>query len=72
MSFSSEVKEELSKINNFSKKEFIEAELIGYLLSANTKIEKKNIEFLTENEFNIERIYKILFKLDIEYEPEIK
>ena len=36
MSFSSEVKEELSKIINFSKKEFIEAELIGYLLSANT------------------------------------
>ena len=72
MSFSSEVKEELSKINNFSKKEFIEAELIGYLLSANTKIEKKRLEFFTENEFNIERIYKILFKLGIEYEPEIK
>ena len=72
MSFSSEVKEELSKINNFSKKEFIEAELIGYLLSANTKIEKKRLEFFTENEFNIERIYKILFKLGIEYEPDIK
>lgn len=72
MSFSSEVKEELSKINNFSKKEFIEAELIGYLLSANTKIEKASLEFFTENEFNIERIYKILFKLEIEYEPEIK
>lgn len=72
MSFSSEVKEELSKINNFSKREFIEAELIGYLLSANTKQNKNGLEFFTENEFNIERIYKILFKLEIEYEPEIK
>lgn len=72
MSFSSEVKEELSKINNFSKREFIESELIGYLLSANIKQNKNQLEFYTENEFNIERIYKILFKLEIEYEPEIK
>lgn len=72
MSFSSEVKEELSKINNFSKKELIESELIGYLLSANTKQNCNQLEFFTENEFNIERIYKILFKLEIEYEPEIK
>ncbi|MBP3463841.1 MAG: DNA-binding protein WhiA [Clostridia bacterium] len=72
MSFSSEVKEELSKINTFAKKELLEAELIGYLLSSNIKQEENNIEFFTENEFNIERIYKILFKLDIEYDPETK
>lgn len=72
MSFSSEVKEELSKINNFSKRELIESELIGYLLSANTKQDFNKLEFFTENEFNIERIYKILFKLGIEYDPEIK
>ncbi|MGN1329974.1 MAG: DNA-binding protein WhiA [Clostridia bacterium] len=72
MSFSSEVKEELSKINTFAKKELLEAELIGYLLSSNIKREENKIEFFTENEFNIERIYKILFKLDIEYDPETK
>ena len=72
MSFSSETKKELSSINTYSKKNLIEAELIGYLMSANTKTENEYTEFLTENEFNIERIYKILFKLKIEYEPETK
>lgn len=72
MSFSSEVKQELSQINNFSKKELLESELIGYILSANTSIDNNHIEFMTENEFNIERIYKILFKLQIDYEPEMK
>ena len=72
MSFSSKVKEELSNINTYSKNELIEAELIGYLLSANSKLEDGKMEFITENEFNIERIYKILFKLKIDYEPEIK
>lgn len=72
MSFSSNVKEELSNINTYSRKELIEAELIGYLLSSNSKLEKNRIEFITENEFNIERIYKILFKLNIDYEPETR
>lgn len=72
MSFSSEVKQELSSINTYSKSNLIEAELIGYLMSANIKEENDRIEFITENEFNIERIYKILFKLKIEYEPETR
>ena len=72
MSFSSEVKQELSSINTYSKSNLIEAELIGYLMSANIKEENEKIEFLTENEFNNERIYKILFKLKIEYEPETR
>lgn len=80
MSFSSEVKQELSKINTFSKKELLEAELIGYTMSYNAITPEKNnaqnsnssIEFITENEFNIERIYKILFKLNIDYEPETR
>ena len=72
MSFSSETKKELSSINNFAKKELLEAELIGYLMSGNSKEEADKIEFITENEFNIERFYKILFKLKIEYEPEIE
>ena len=51
MSFSSETKKELSSINNFAKKELLEAELIGYLMSGNSKEEADKIEFITENEF---------------------
>lgn len=72
MSFSSEVKMELSKINNFSRKELLESELLGYILSSNSNLIDTEIEFITENEFNIERIFKILFKLEINYEPDIK
>ena len=70
MSFSSEVKEELSKLNNFKDKESLKAELLGYMLTWNMKQEKGQIEFLTENEFNVERFYKILFNLGLNYEPE--
>lgn len=72
MSFSSEIKEELSKINNFKNKEVLEAEFIGYILTGNISNNDKNLEFVTENEFNIERFYKILFNLGIEYNPGIK
>ena len=54
MSFSSEIKEELSKINNLKDKQAVYYELIGYLITKNTKIERK-IKFL--NNMNIE--YKI-------------
>lgn len=72
MSFSSKVKEELSNLNTYSKKDLLKAELTGYLLSSNTEYKNEKFEFITENEFNIERIYKILFKLGIEYEPEVR
>ena len=72
MSFSSEVKEELSKLNNFKNKKELAAEFLGYMLSSNSNFSKNKIEYLTENEFNIERFYKILFNLDLEYEPEIR
>ena len=72
MSFSSEIKQELNKNTKLSNKELVKYELIGYLMSANIKEENEKIEFITENEFNIERIYKILFKLKIEYEPETR
>lgn len=71
MSFSSEVKLELNNINNFKQKNLIEAELIGYMLSGNSTFDGKTVTFSTENEFNIERLYKILFNLKIEYEPDI-
>lgn len=71
MSFSSEVKEELSVFSNFNK-DILKSELIGYLFSGNTIENEDTFEFITENEFNIEHLYKILFNLDIQYEPEIR
>ena len=72
MSFSSNVKEELGKINIYNKKEIVEAEILGYMLSGNTTVEDDYIYFITENEFNIERLYKLLFNLKIDYEPETR
>ena len=72
MSFSSSVKEELSKMNIFHKINIVEAEVLGYMISGNTTIEDDYVYFITENEFNIERLYKLLFNLKIDYEPEIK
>ena len=76
MSFSSDIKEELSGINNFKNKDILIAEFLGYILSSNTNfINNENeeiVEYITENEFNIERFYKILFSLNLEYEPEIR
>ncbi len=69
MSFSSNIKQELSKINNLKNKEALEAEFFGYILTGNTSNTNDVLEFVTENEFNIERFYKILFNLGIEYEP---
>lgn len=70
MSFSSDVKEELSSVGNLKNKKMIEAEFLGYVLSGNTINKKEKIEFITENEFNIERFYKILFNLEIDYTPD--
>lgn len=67
MSFSSEVKEELSKIANLNKKEQVKYEIIGYLISSNSKIEKGNVQYTTENEYNINRFNKLLNNLNINY-----
>lgn len=67
MSFSSEVKEELSKIANLNKKEQVKYETIGYLISSNSKIEKGNVQYTTENEYNINRFNKLLNNLNINY-----
>lgn len=72
MSFSSEIKEELSKVNNLKNKTILEAEFLGYILTGNTTNNEDALEFITENEFNIERFYRILFNLEIEYEPEVR
>ena len=72
MSFSSDIKEELSKVNNLKNKTILEAEFLGYILTGNTTNSREVLEFITENEFNIERFYRILFNLGIEYEPEVR
>lgn len=45
MSFSSEVKEEISKLGNLANKEIVKFELLGYLSSNNITIEKNKIKF---------------------------
>ena len=72
MSFSSQVKEELSNLKNIKNTDLLEAEIFGYILTENATIDKDKIFYVTENEYNIERFFKILFALKIEYEPEIK
>lgn len=73
MSFSKEVKEELSKINNWNDKEIIKAELFGYLNSNNAKWNKNELKYATENEYNINRFAKILSNMGVEkYKIELK
>lgn len=72
MSFSSDIKEELSKVNNFNNTRILEAELLGYILTGNTTNNSNTVEYITENDFNIERFYKILFNLNIKYEPNVR
>lgn len=70
MSFSSDLKEELSKINNLAKKEEVKYELIGYLISKNASIIKNNVRYATESEYNINRFSKLLKNLDINHNIE--
>lgn len=70
MSFSSSLKEELSKISNLNKKDEVKFELIGYLISKNTSIQKNIIRYATESEYNINRFAKLLKNLNIDYKIE--
>lgn len=72
MSFSSNVKQELSKLNTLAKKDLVKAELLGYLVSNNTYILKDKTSYSTENEYNINRLNKLLKSLDIDYSIEIQ
>lgn len=67
MSFSGDIKQELSKISNLTNKEILRAELIGYLLSSNISVSKNKISYATENEYNINRFNKLLNNLNIDY-----
>lgn len=70
MSFSSDLKEELSKINNLNKKEEVKFELLGYLISKNATSNKNNIRYATESDYNINRFSKLLKNLDINHNIE--
>lgn len=73
MSFSSDVKEELSKISNLPNKDEVKAELIGYLLTSNIDIQKNTLKYSTENQYNINRFGKLLSNLGyIDYKIEIQ
>lgn len=72
MSFSSDVKEELSKLNSFGNKELICAELYGYILSGNTRNVSNKISFSTNSEYNINRYGKMLSKLEIDYKIKLQ
>ena len=44
MSFSSDLKEEISKTENLANKEAVKYELLGYLITSNISEEKNNIK----------------------------
>ena len=69
MSFSQDIKEELSKLKNLANKTQVKYELIGYLISSNTSIyKKKYIRYATENEYNINRFSKLLNNSNVNFE----
>ena len=73
MSFSSDVKEELSKCNTLADKTQVKCELLGYLLTNNTSyINAKTLRYATESEYNINRFSKLLSNLKIDYKITIE
>ena len=65
MSFSTELKEELSKTENLSNKEAVKYELLGYLISSNISKEKDKTRFSTESEYNINRFSRLLSNMGL-------
>ena len=51
MSFSTDIKKELSQINDLANKQKVKYELMGYLISDNITRDGKNIRFSTEDDF---------------------
>ena len=66
MSFSSEVKEELSKYNNLSNKDELKFEYYGYFVSDNMILENGQAKYSTENEYNIDRFAKVIRNIGFE------
>ena len=65
MSFSTSVKEELSKLSNLAKKDCVKAEMYGYISTNNVSEENECVRFSTESEYNINRFAKLLNNLNI-------
>ena len=65
MSFSKEVKEELSKLSNLANKKEVLYEFWGYLKSNNISEGKNIIKFSTEHDYNIDRYAKLIRNLNI-------
>ena len=65
MSFSKNIKEELSKISNLANKDVVKAELIGYLITNNINVKNNKIKYSTESEYNINRFAKLLNNVNI-------
>lgn len=73
MSFSTEIKKELSEINNLARKEEVKYELMGYLSSNNIVQDSRKTRFSTESEYNINRFAKLLKNVNInDYKIEIQ
>lgn len=73
MSFSKNIKEELSKISNLANKDLVKAELLGYLITNNISIKNNKIKYSTESEYNINRFAKLLSNMNIsKYEIKIQ
>lgn len=73
MSFSQDVKQELSKINNLARKDEVKQEFLGYLLSYNaTVINNNTVRYATESEYNINRFAKLLNNVNIDYSIQLE
>ena len=73
MSFSSDIKQELSQLNTLANKKQVKYELIGYLLTNNaTTLEGKQLRYATESEYNINRFSKLLANLEINHQIEVE
>ena len=66
MSFSKQVKQELSKINNLANKAEVKCEFFGYLESNNITDSKYYIKYSTENDYNIDRFAKLARNVGVE------
>lgn len=67
MSFSIDVKEELSKLSNLANKQCVKLEFIGYSKTCNVSIVDNMLRFSTESEYNINRFAKLLNNLQISH-----
>lgn len=68
MSFSADIKKELSMLNNLNNKEQVKAELSGYILGGNYTEENGIGRLVTENEYNTNRLNKLLENIQIDFE----